>query len=174
MNEAPAVGGSYALILRVAEETGLAVGRLGRVTFSAGIYVYLGSAMGPGGLRARLRHHLRRAAQPRWHIDWLRLHAESVGYWWVSGPQPLECAWTQCLARDLAAHIPKTGFGSSDCTRGCPAHLLFFGKMKALNDWRSRVEEILAGLSGPVFYCGADSRGGSVYEGAGTAEYRPG
>jgi Uri superfamily endonuclease len=174
VKEAPAEGGSYSLILRVAKKIDLDVGRLGRATFSAGIYVYLGSAMGPGGLHARLRHHLRGAAAPRWHIDWLRLHAETVGYWWTCAPQPLECDWAQRLERDLAAQIPKAGFGSSDCIRGCPAHLLFFGKMKALSDWRNRVEEILAGLSGPVFYCRADSRLGSIYESVGAGEYRPG
>jgi hypothetical protein len=39
---------------------------------------------------------------------------------------PLECAWSQALARLPGTRIPAPGFGSSDCRCACPAHLVAF------------------------------------------------
>jgi hypothetical protein len=60
----PSGHGSYALFLSLLHQVHLAVGRLGAFDFPAGAYVYLGSANGPGGLRARLAHHARIALSP--------------------------------------------------------------------------------------------------------------
>ncbi|MBE0698753.1 MAG: DUF123 domain-containing protein, partial [Anaerolineaceae bacterium] len=68
----PGLCGSYALHLVLTGERSIRVGRLGEIVFPAGDYIYLGSAWGPGGLRARLAHHVRIASSPHWHIDWLR------------------------------------------------------------------------------------------------------
>ncbi|HEX9029228.1 MAG TPA: DUF123 domain-containing protein, partial [Anaerolineales bacterium] len=54
----PAAPGSYVLYLRLSQRLELGVGRLGRLSFPAGEYLYLGSAGGPGGLRARLGRHI--------------------------------------------------------------------------------------------------------------------
>ena len=58
MKELPAMSGTYALLLRLDAAVQLAVGRLGDFTFPEGDYVYVGSARGPGGLRARVRRHI--------------------------------------------------------------------------------------------------------------------
>ena len=50
----PPAPGTYALVLRVSAPTTLAVGQLGDITFSPGYYVYIGSAHGPGGVKARV------------------------------------------------------------------------------------------------------------------------
>lgn len=122
---APAAPGSYALHLRLAQPlTGLAVGRLGIFDFLPGDYIYLGSARGPGGLRARLAHHARSANRPHWHVDTLRRHAQLVGAWTAQGEQPLECAWSQALSSLPGATLPAPGFGAADCRRGCLAHLV--------------------------------------------------
>ena len=49
--------GTYALILSCASNARIQVGRLGTMQLQCGYYVYLGSALGPGGLRARIAHH---------------------------------------------------------------------------------------------------------------------
>ncbi len=62
----------------------ITVGKFGELVFPAGDYMYLGSAMGPGGLFARLSHHLRVASKPHWHIDWLRQYAALPEIWYTT------------------------------------------------------------------------------------------
>jgi len=66
--------GTYILILKSAVTRRVRVGRLGNLQLCPGYYVYIGSAFGPGGLRARIDHHQRLAKRPHWHIDYLRRH----------------------------------------------------------------------------------------------------
>jgi Uri superfamily endonuclease len=122
----PALPGSYALHIMLCAPLHLFIGRLGRFAFPAGDYIYLGSACGPGGLRARVRHHARDASRPRWHLDWLRPHGILAGGWYVTGRAALECTWSQSLAGMCGAVIPAPGFGASDCRCGCTAHLVAF------------------------------------------------
>lgn len=99
------------------------MGRLGEFLLAEGCYVYVGSALGPGGLRARLRRHLSPAKHPYWHIDYLTRYCRPQAVRYVAGPQRLECTWVQLL-HQAGATWPIPGFGSSDCRRGCGAHLL--------------------------------------------------
>jgi Uri superfamily endonuclease len=41
------------------------------VSLVPGRYIYAGSAYGPGGLKARVSRHMRRAKRSQWHIDQL-------------------------------------------------------------------------------------------------------
>lgn len=120
----PARPGTYVLILRLDAPTRVAAGRLGAFDLSAGLYAYVGSAHGPGGLRARLERHLRRAKPQHWHIDALTAVAEPVAIWTRSAPDRLECVWARALAALPGVTLPVAGFGASDCA--CPAHLLAF------------------------------------------------
>lgn len=122
----PAEPGSYVLRLLLPGAVRLSVGRLGIFDFPAGEYLYLGSARGPGGLRGRIKHHLRVTSRPRWHIDYLRQHTRVMGGWYSLDPGDLECAWSKALCCLPEASIPAVGFGSADCENGCPAHLLAF------------------------------------------------
>lgn len=124
MTELPAEPGSYALRLALEHPVQLVIGRLGCFDFPAGAYLYLGSAHGPGGLRARLCHHTRLHERPHWHLDWLRPHAHLVGGWYAQSSADLECAWSQAILTLPGVKTPAPGFGSADCRQGCPAHLL--------------------------------------------------
>ena len=43
-----------------------------RWNLEPGLYAYVGSAWGPGGLVARVGRHMRgRFKKPKWHVDWL-------------------------------------------------------------------------------------------------------
>lgn len=97
------------------------MGRLGRFDFAAGVYAYVGSAFGPGGLRSRLRRHLKARKPRRWHVDYLRAHAAIAAIWY--GPDPREHDWAALLQGIKGAAIPVPGFGASDCS--CPAHLFY-------------------------------------------------
>lgn len=118
----PAQPGTYALLFHVDGPITIQPGRLGTVMLEAGSYVYLGSARGPGGLRARVGRHLRREKQPHWHVDALTAAAPIVQVWHQTGEDRLECAWTAALRALPGVTIPARGFGTSDC--GCESHLL--------------------------------------------------
>ena len=117
--------GSYLLLLELGEPQTITVGRLGNLEFTAGLYLYAGSARGPGGLAARLRHHLKPSKHCHWHIDYLRLTAPVAAVWAGWGPAarcPSECRLIARLNRHACLYPPFKGFGSSDCT--CFSHLL--------------------------------------------------
>ena len=131
LNEIPALPGSYALHLSLDRPLTLRIGSLGNFTFPAANYLYLGSAWGPGGLKARLQRHILGAARPHWHIDTFRSAAVLESVFFLVSPQPsspsharLECVWSQAADAEPSAFIPSPGFGASDCRQGCPAHLV--------------------------------------------------
>ncbi|HSO07781.1 MAG TPA: GIY-YIG nuclease family protein [Pelomicrobium sp.] len=123
LGKAAAPRGTYVLLLESAAAGRCRVGALGALPLVPGVYAYVGSALGPGGLPARLGHHARRAARPHWHIEYLRRQLPLAGVWLDAGGGRLEHAWAETLgqARGVAA-VP--GFGCSDC--GCASHLLHF------------------------------------------------
>ncbi len=119
--------GSYLLLLELVRGENLAVGRLGSLDLSAGLYAYAGNARGPGGLNGRLTHHLKPPKRRHWHIDYLRTRAPVVAIWAVWGPSAAEfseCRLIELLRRRLPFQHPFAGFGSSDCT--CHSHLLYW------------------------------------------------
>lgn len=146
--EFPSLPGAYALFLTLAEETELPVGRRGVFVFPAGRYVYLGSARGPGGLQARLRHHLSAVRRPHWHIDWLRAQAVVTGGCYLvqevqaAESLPLECVWSQAILDLPGATVPVKRFGDSDCRSGCPAHLIYLAEAE---DLVARLREVTDG-----------------------------
>jgi Uri superfamily endonuclease len=115
--------GSYTLVLEVERPVrGLQVGKFGCFDVAAGYYLYVGSAFGSGGLRARLAHHARREkSRMHWHVDYLRREAVLHEAWVAAGPERLECVWCRALAAHPALHIPIPRFGARDT--GCAAHL---------------------------------------------------
>lgn len=114
--------GTYCVWLRLDAPLRVTVGRLGEQTLSPGLYGYVGSALGPGGLQARVGRHLRADKPRRWHIDWLTAQAPGRAVWLRTGRERLECAWSAALLTLPGAVIAWPGFGASDCA--CAAHLL--------------------------------------------------
>ena len=116
--------GTYALILVSSQARCLRIGRLGSLALRPGWYVYVGSAFGRGGVRARLAHHRKRAARPHWHVDHLRLHTRLERVWYTHDPSRREHQWAQVMQQLPDAELPLHGFGSSDCA--CASHLVRF------------------------------------------------
>jgi len=108
----------------VAEPVTLRIGRLGTHEFPAGYYAYAGSALGPGGLAARVGRHLRREKRLHWHIDYLLEAAEVVDVRVEPGSERRECEWARRLLAAGGA-VVAPGFGASDCR--CATHLVFLG-----------------------------------------------
>jgi Uri superfamily endonuclease len=120
----PSAPGTYAVLLRLEMFRSIVIGKLGKIDFPAGWYVYVGSAMGPGGLAARVGRHHRLRKKKHWHIDYLRPATRMEGCFVVSDPVRREHEWAKCLEGALLAGRPVGGFGSTDCR--CPAHLYYF------------------------------------------------
>ncbi len=117
--------GSYLLILRMNRNRRIQVGRLGKLLFRSGYYVYVGSAM--QNLSARIARHARLRKKLHWHVDYLRQAASEVVALPIRSSLRQECE--VALALDGVLERGPTGFGSSDCD--CPGHL-FWSKTSPL------------------------------------------
>lgn len=126
----PPTPGSYVLLLRLDAPRAVRAGRLGTFDLSPGMVAYTGSALGPGGLRARVGRHLRAEKRPHWHIDALTAAAPVIAVWAAESPARLECAWAAALIGLPGSAIPARGFGASDCA--CPAHLIRIAAPEAI------------------------------------------
>ncbi len=134
MNAQP---GGYALLLRANRRRTVRIGRLGQLAVQPGCYVYVGSALGPGGVRARVGHHVHITQRPHWHIDYLRRAAALQHVWYSYDSVRREHAWADIFAHLPDASIPLPGFGASDCA--CPTHLYFFPRQPRLDTFRRRL-----------------------------------
>jgi len=115
-----AAPGTYVLLFACRAPACCAVGRLGRVTLEPGYYLYVGSAFGPGGVRARVARHVRRDKSRHWHLDYLCEVLDPLEVWYTLDAARREHA----LAAALGAWPGLSGvrrFGSSDCA--CGSHL---------------------------------------------------
>jgi Uri superfamily endonuclease len=64
------------VVLRFSKRLENVVGKLGVLSVQAGYYVYVGSALGPDSLAARVGRQYRREKTLRWHVDYLRAVAQ--------------------------------------------------------------------------------------------------
>ena len=129
--------GTYALLLRAEVEQIIAVGALGRMTVRPGLHIYVGSAFGPGGLRARVRRHARGDRALHWHVDHLRAVTRLEAVWYTHDDERRECTWATVLRDASGARGPRDGFGASDCD--CAAHLIAFDESPSLSTFRRSV-----------------------------------
>ena len=123
--------GTYALVLSTRANGIVGIGRLGKLRLQPGFFVYVGSALGRGGVRARLAHHLKASSRPHWHIDYLRRHVALEEVWYCHDAASWEHQWAQSLGTQPGTSIPLAGFGSSDCR--CDSHLYFFPNRPSRN-----------------------------------------
>jgi Uri superfamily endonuclease len=140
----PEVGkGTYILILRLRTPARISVGKLGAFDFRTGWYAYVGSAMGTGGLRGRLKHHLTPVKKPHWHIDYLRQSAVIEQVWYRVSHVSHEHEWANHLHIMVGVRVAVPRFGASDC--GCVTHLFYFAArpdmaefpLESLSVWNS-------------------------------------
>jgi Uri superfamily endonuclease len=107
------------------------VGALGDLSFRKGWHIYVGSALGSGGL-ARLERHISLATHrnkiPKWHVDYLLTSTQFTLRYAVAAVTigPLECTLARAIGGKSVPH-----FGSSDCD--CPSHL-FFRRLIPIHD----------------------------------------
>jgi len=114
--------GIYCLVFRNPACTARA-GALGEIAFRKGWHVYVGSALGSGGL-LRLERHVALSREknktPKWHVDYLSTDSRFALRYTVHAvtEERFECPLAEALGEP---GIP--GFGCSDCD--CSSHLLY-------------------------------------------------
>ncbi len=117
--------GTYALIMQSSLNTTVQIGKWGKLVIHPGFYIYVGSAFGPGGVKARVLRHCRVAKSKHWHIDYLRDFVIPVCAWFSYSSEHFEHQWAQVFS-DMVNVSPVKGFGCSDCA--CYSHLFKFDK----------------------------------------------
>lgn len=113
--------GTYLLVLENSSMKRIDVGKLGRVRFSKGYYVYVGSGM--NGLDCRVARHYRTKKSTHWHIDHITpRHMPIVRCYKIRSALRLEEMIVKRCEKIAPGNIQ--GFGSSDSSRR--SHLFFF------------------------------------------------
>lgn len=132
------------LVFELEADVQVEVGALGEFALSAGVYAYVGSAR--QYLRQRVERHMRRDKQTRWHIDYLTtLDASTPRRALLFGlDEASECGLSQQLAASDGASAPIAGFGATDCTAGCEAHLWRLDDEAVVRDLAASAERINA------------------------------
>ena len=113
--------GCYCLIIEVKENKKIKIGKLGKIEFKTGFYVYVGSAM--NSLESHLKRHLRKNKKLHWHIDYLLNHSKIDMIIYNISNKKIECEISQNM-KNISGNIDK--FGCSDCD--CTSHLYYFKK----------------------------------------------
>ncbi len=122
--------GVYCLIFEN-QDCKLEIGRKGEFSFLSGFHVYVGSALGPGGLK-RVKRHIdfskNKDRNPRWHVDYLYLNPSFRLVSAVCAPTSFrfECELARKIEGDSVS-----GFGCTDCK--CSSHL-FYRKVSPLSE----------------------------------------
>ena len=115
--------GTYLLHFYSDRPASITVGRLGSLALTTGYYFYVGSAFGPGGLRARLRHHYSISQKPHWHLDYIRPSLKLQQVWYSHDAVRYEHEWATILHEVSGLQIPLVGLGASDCR--CCSHFFY-------------------------------------------------
>lgn len=139
--------GTYVLLIEAPERGEARIGKLGTIAFDGGWLLYVGSAFGSGGLRARVRRHLGNSKTLHWHIDYLLAEAEVTEVWWTDDDTKREESWVEALRGMPEARVPLRRFGSGDC--GCEGHLVHVPERPGMEALRGRTDEP-AGSTGMI------------------------
>ena len=131
--------GTYALVFHCAATFQASVGKLGQMEGAKGYWIYVGSACGPGGLGARLRHHLKPSHRFHWHLDYIKAALQPLEIWATTDPEKREHAWASVFWGLRGSSCPMVGFGATDCT--CRSHLIHRARRPGFAYFRGRVRK---------------------------------
>jgi len=117
--------GCYQLIFTLNKSKDLTVGRLGKLTFLRGFYIYTGRHK--NRLTKRIYRHLNPLKKIHWHVDYLTTDTDFKLCYFLIYPERLfECQLHQQIKNFCMGYERYKGFGNSDCKEGCLSHLIYF------------------------------------------------
>ncbi len=110
--------GTYCLLIEVPKDLDIKIGRLGKLRFDKGRYVYVGSAM--NSLEKRIERHFTKDKKKFWHIDYLlsNKNIKIKKVYLNLSKEKLECAIAKKINKN---NVQIKNFGCSDCK--CTSHL---------------------------------------------------
>ena len=121
--------GTYAIIMELISDKRISVGKLGKINFKKGYYLYVGS--GQNSLETRIARHLKKRKKKFWHIDYLLSQWEArIKEVWVANDRKIECLTARKMLEGVNAPLVARKFGSRDCS--CPTHLFYLNQSKKL------------------------------------------
>ncbi len=136
------------MFISVKRDIFIKVGALGKIKFTPGVYVYIGSAQ--KGIKKRVARHLRKEKRKFWHIDYLLEQKDNFveEIFYQKAPKKKECRIARALSK---LGEPIRGFGCSDCS--CVSHLFRIEKLPRGVSWErdmGRLEklQVIIGTSG--------------------------
>ncbi|MEM7819271.1 MAG: GIY-YIG nuclease family protein [Candidatus Aenigmatarchaeota archaeon] len=117
--------GVYILLISIAKDIRINIGSLGKIKFSAGNYVYVGSAQ--NNIMKRIERHKSKTKNKFWHIDYLldSKYAKILKIFYKESKKSEEC---RIANRLLKNEILIKNFGCSDCN--CKSHLFKIKNIK--------------------------------------------
>jgi Uri superfamily endonuclease len=130
--------GTYALLFLCETPFHAVIGKLGAIGIATGYWVYVGSAFGPGGLRARLDHHLKPSARPHWHLDYIKTALQPIEIWATDDVVKREHDWAGVFSALNGATRPIAGFGASDCS--CRSHLIHLPRRPDVSTFSEKIK----------------------------------
>lgn len=121
---------TYCLIIELKKDSVISVGKLGRLNFQMGYYVYVGSAL--NSIDARIKRHLKSEKKLFWHVDYLlnSPNASIKGVVLEQSPDKWECVVADEISKK---GVPLDKFGCSDCK--CDSHLFYFESYDEAEKW---------------------------------------
>ncbi len=110
--------GSYILVIKLQQDKEIQIGKLGKIHFKKGFYIYVGSAL--NGLENRINRHIKKTKKKHWHIDYFLDFADIIDIFYKENNTKVECNIAATFDKQLII-IPC--FGCSDCR--CKSHLFY-------------------------------------------------
>jgi len=116
--------GSYILVIKLRQDKEIQIGKLEKIHFKKGFYIYVGSAL--NGLENRVNRHIKKTKKKHWHIDYFLDFADIIDIFYKESITKVECNIAATFDKQLSI-IPC--FGCSDCR--CKSHL-FYGPFEKI------------------------------------------
>ena len=118
--------GSYVLLIELADESSIQIGKLGFINFPTSHYAYIGSAM--NGIISRVKRHCSVQKNHHWHIDYFLDVGQLKEVYVKESKYKEECDIAHIFAQKFSS---ISNFGSSDCH--CNSHLFYGNKLELFN-----------------------------------------
>ncbi|MBA7470977.1 hypothetical protein ES707_06269 [subsurface metagenome] len=121
--------GTYAIIMELISDKRISVGKLGKINFEKGYYLYVGS--GQNSLETRIARHLGKRKKKFWHIDYLLSQWEArIKEVWIAEDRRIECLTARKILEKVNTPLVAEKLGSRDCS--CPTHLFYLNQSAKL------------------------------------------
>jgi len=114
------VKGIYYLLIKVLKTKEILIGKLRKIKFEKGNYLYIGSAQ--KNLEKRIERHFKKKKKKFWHIDYLLADKDVKIEKVILFPQKRKNEECKLAKRISKKGKPIKNFGSSDCK--CKSHLI--------------------------------------------------